>query len=75
MGPGQELIGRLNKRIGSSSCKELSGIDFTDMAQVMEYYASKEFEKCFAFVKDGAEEIALFLKEMEEKGELFRPDI
>ena len=75
MGPGQDLIARLNERIGSNSCKQLSGIDFTDMAQVMEYYASKEFEKCFSFVKEGAEEIALFLKELDERGELFRPDI
>ena len=75
MGPGQELVARLDNRIGSNSCRDLSGIDFTDMAQVMEFYTSKDYEKCFAFVKDGAEEIALFLKEMEEKGELFRPDI
>ncbi len=75
MGPGQELVARLDKRIGSNSCKELSGIDFTDLEQVTQYYATKEYEKCFSFVKDGAEEIALFLKEMEEKGELFRPGI
>jgi hypothetical protein len=75
MPPGQELIARLIKRIGSPSCKELSGIDFTDMEQVSEYYASGDYEKCLSFVADGAEEIALFLKELDERGELFRPDI
>jgi hypothetical protein len=75
MEPGQELIARLTRRIGSNSCRQLSGIDFTDMGQVMEFYASKENEKCFSFVKEGAEEIGQFLKELDEKGELFRPDI
>ncbi len=75
MEPGQELITRLTKRIGSNSCRLLSGIDFTDMGQVMEFYASKENEKCFSFVKDGAEEIGLFLRELDARGELFRPNI
>jgi C_GCAxxG_C_C family probable redox protein len=75
MSPGQELVARLVKRLGSSSCKELSGIDFTDMDQIMEYYASGDYEKCLTFVADGAEEIGLFLKELDEQGELFRPDM
>ncbi len=71
--PGQELVARLNKRIGSHSCKELTGVDFTDPEQAMEFYASRKNEKCFSLVADGAEEIGSFLKELEEKGELFRP--
>jgi C_GCAxxG_C_C family probable redox protein len=70
--PGQELIRRLNARIGSHSCRELTGVDFTDLNQALEFHASKEHEKCFARVADGAEEIALFIKELNQKGELFR---
>ena len=72
--PGQELIARLNKRLGSSSCKDLTGVDFTDMEAAISFYATKENEKCIGFVAEGAEEIALFLKELEEKGQLFRHD-
>ena len=72
--PGQELIQRLNARIGSHSCRELTGVDFTDLNQALAFQASKEHEKCFARVADGAEEIALFIKELKQKGELFRPN-
>ena len=70
--PGQELIRRLNAKFGSHSCKELTGVDFTDLKAALEFHASKEHEKCFDRVGDGAAEIALFLKELNEKGELFR---
>ena len=70
--PGQELIQRLNARIGSHSCKELTGVDFTDLNAALAFHASKEHEKCFARVGDGAEEIALFINELNQKGELFR---
>ena len=70
--PAQELIRRLNQRLGSSSCRELSGIDFTDMSQAMAFISSGENHKCIALVADGAEEIALFLQDMAKKGELFR---
>jgi len=70
--PGQELIQQLNTRIGSHSCRELTGVDFTDLNQALAFQASKEHEKCFARVADGAEEIALFIKELNQKGELFR---
>ena len=70
--PGQELIQRLNARIGNHSCRELTGVDFTDLNRALEFHASKEHEKCFARVADGAEEIALFIKELNQKGELFR---
>ena len=75
MSPGQELVTRLVKRIGSHSCKELTGVDFTDVEQVAKYYSSGDYEKCFSFVAQGAEEIGLFLKELDESGELFRPDM
>ncbi len=75
MSPGQRLIARLDKRIGSHSCKQLSGIDFTDIEQISGYYSSGDYERCLSFVADGAEEIGLCLKELEESGELFRPDI
>ena len=71
--PGQELIRRLNAKIGSHSCKELTGVDFTDLNAALEFHASKAHEKCLTRVADGAEEIALFIKELNQKGELFRP--
>jgi len=70
--PGQDLIGRLNAKIGSHSCKELTGVDFTDLNQALAFHASKEHERCFTRVADGAEQIALFIKELHQKGELFR---
>jgi len=73
--PGQELIQRLNARIGSHSCRELTGVDFTDLNQALAFHASKEHEKCFTRVADGAEEIALFIKELKHKGELFNRSI
>ncbi|MCP4751348.1 MAG: C_GCAxxG_C_C family protein [Proteobacteria bacterium] len=70
--PAQELVKRLNKRLGSHSCKELTGVDFTDLAQAMEFMASDDYNKCITRVAEGTEEIALLLKELDEKGELFR---
>ena len=70
--PGQELIGRLNAQIGSHSCKELTGVDFTDLDAALAFHASKEHERCYTRVADGAEQIALFVKELHKKGELFR---
>lgn len=72
--PAQDLIQRLNKRLGSSSCRELTGVDFTDMEAAIRFYATGENQKCFFRVADGAEEIALFLTELEESGQLFRPE-
>ncbi len=70
--PGQDLIARLEKRLGSISCKELSGVDFRDLEAAMKFISSGENAKCFDHVADGAEEIARFLQELSEKGELFR---
>ena len=72
--PAQDLIGRLNDRIGSHSCIELTGVDFTDLDQALAFHASTEHERCFTRVAEGAEEIALFIKELYKKGELFRFD-
>lgn len=72
--PAQDLMMRLNKKLGSPSCLELTGVDFTDLDKAMEFMSSKEHDKCLTRVAEGAEEIALFLKRLEEKGELFRTD-
>jgi hypothetical protein len=69
--PGQELIRRLNAKIGSHSCKELTGMDFTDLDAALAFHVSSEHEKCFTRVADGAEEIARFILELNQKGELF----
>jgi C_GCAxxG_C_C family probable redox protein len=70
--PGQDLVARLEKRLGSTSCRELSGVDFTDLDRAMNFISSGENAKCFDLVADGAEEIARFLQELSEKGDLFR---
>lgn len=73
--PGQELVSRLHARLGAHSCLDLVEVDFTDVEQIGEYYASGKPERCGNFVADGAEELGLFLQEKAESGELFRPDI
>jgi len=70
--PAQELIKRLNKRIGGHSCKELTGIDFLDLEQAMLYRQSPEHEKCVQRIGEGAEILAALLQELSRKGELFR---
>jgi len=70
--PGQELIRRLNRKIGSHSCLELTGVDFQDLNKAMEFVVSEEHGKCISRVAEGAEEIGLFLRDLEAKGELFR---
>jgi C_GCAxxG_C_C family probable redox protein len=70
--PGQDLVSRLQKRLGSLSCREISGVDFTDLEQAMKFISSGENARCFDHVAAGAEEIACFLQELGAKGELFR---
>jgi len=70
--PGQDLVARLEKRLGSTSCREISGVDFRDLQQAMKFISSGENTRCFDHVASGAEEIARFLQELGEKGELFR---
>ena len=70
--PAQELIKRLNQRIGGHSCKELTGIDFLDLEQAMRYRQSPEHETCVQRIGEGAEILAALLQELSRKGELFR---
>ena len=70
--PAQTLIKRLNNRLGSHSCKELTGLDFTDIKQAIKFVSSHEYEKCILRVGDGAEVIGHFLEELDKNGELFR---
>ncbi len=72
--PAQDLLKRLDKRTGSSSCKELTGVDFTDPEAAIHFVVTNGIEKCFDRIADGAEEIARFLKELEQGGLLFRHD-
>jgi C_GCAxxG_C_C family probable redox protein len=74
MPPAQELVDRLKKKMGSASCRDLTGVDFTDMNQAVAFFGSEGHEKCISRVAEGAEEIALFLKSLDERGELFRPE-
>jgi C_GCAxxG_C_C family probable redox protein len=69
--PTQELIQRLNERLGSHSCRELTGVDFTDLNQAMAFRASEDHKNCIARVADGAEEIAKLIREKSAEGEIF----
>ena len=71
--PAQKLLKRLNGALGSDSCRELTGVDFTDLDQALKFQTSLEHQKCIARVADGAEVIATVLKELERNEELFRP--
>ncbi len=70
--PGQDLIRRLDSRLGSRSCLEITGVDMNDLEQVAKFYESGDWEKCIDLVANGAEEIGMFLKKLEENGELYR---
>jgi C_GCAxxG_C_C family probable redox protein len=70
--PAQELVSLFTKRLGSSSCKELTGVDFTDLNQAIAFQMSGDNKKCLDRMEQGAEELALFLIEKQKKGELFR---
>jgi C_GCAxxG_C_C family probable redox protein len=70
--PAQDLVARLEKRLGTTSCRELSGVDFSDLNAAMQFILSGDHAKCFEHVANGAEEIAHFLQELSAKGELFR---
>ena len=66
----QELIRRISDRLGSHSCQELTGVDFTDLRQAARFSRSDEHQKCFTRVADGAEVIATLLSELRDQGEL-----
>ena len=63
---------RLNHRLGSHSCQELTGVDFKDLRQAAIFSRSDEHRKCFARVADGAEVIATLISELGNQGELKR---
>ena len=71
--PAQELVDLLRKKMGSASCRELTGVDFTNMSEAAAFFGTEGHERCSSWVADAAEEIALFLKELNERGDLFRP--
>lgn len=73
VGPTQELLSRMTARLGSYSCKELTGVDFLDLSQAMNFYAAGDNLKCIDRVAQGADVLAAFLKEKKAAGELFRP--
>jgi C_GCAxxG_C_C family probable redox protein len=73
MAPAQELVGRLQTKLGSASCRELTGVDFTNMNEAAAFFGTEGHERCASWVADAAGEIALFLKELDERGDLFRP--
>lgn len=66
----QELIKRINERLGSHSCLEMTGVDFTDLRQAAVFSKSEAHHKCFARVAEGAEVIAEFINELGDQGEL-----
>ena len=70
--PAQKLIKQLNHRIGSHSCLELTGVDFSNLDQALAFKASDGHVLCHQRVEEGAYEIARFLKTLEESGDLFR---
>ncbi|MDJ0623716.1 MAG: C-GCAxxG-C-C family protein [Desulfocapsaceae bacterium] len=70
--PAQELIQRLNARLGSHSCKEITGVDFTNRRQAQKYHLAGGKKRCERLVMEGVEEIAGFLQELDEQGGLFR---
>jgi len=70
--PAQELIRRLNEKIGSHSCQELTGVDFTDLEAAMNFRLSDDHQKCQDFVAEGAGVIARYLQELQQEDALFR---
>ncbi len=75
VGPAQELIQRLNTRLGSHSCREITEVDFTNRRQAQKYYLAGGKQRCEALVMEGAAEIASFLMELDERGDMFRPPV
>ncbi len=68
--PAQEMVRRINRRIGGHDCREMTGVDFTDLEQAMAYHGSPAAEECTRRIHDGAEEIARVLSELDAAGEL-----
>jgi C_GCAxxG_C_C family probable redox protein len=75
MMPAQELVERLRKKMGADSCQELTGVDFTNLNDAVAFFGTEGHERCMCRVAEGAEEIARFLNELNERGDLFRPEL
>jgi C_GCAxxG_C_C family probable redox protein len=75
VGPGQELVRRLTRRLGGHACLEMTGVDFTDLNAALAYKLSEDHRRCVERVGNGAETIARLLQEQNDRGELFRPDV
>jgi hypothetical protein len=72
--PAQKMVKRLIETIGGHSCLDMTGVDFTDLSAAMAYKLSPDHEKCAEDrVGNGANAIAKMLRELDEKGCLFRP--
>ena len=71
--PIQSMIKRLNLKIGSHSCFELTGVDFTDLNSAIAFRQSEDHLNCIKRVADGARVIAELLQELDRDGHLFRP--
>lgn len=74
MAPAQELVKLLEEKMGSTSCRDLTGVDFRDMNQAIAFFGSDGHEKCMSRVAEGAAETARFLADLDERGDLFRPE-
>lgn len=64
----RELFQQLGETFGSHSCKELTGVDFTNPRQAARFQKSEESKKCITMVGEGAEIIALILQNLNEEG-------
>ena len=73
--PGQELMARLTQKLGAASCRELTGVDFTDLPQAAAYMAGDGHARCVARVQEGAMTIADHLMRLQRAGALFTPEI
>jgi C_GCAxxG_C_C family probable redox protein len=71
--PTQELMQRLNNKLGSHSCRDLTGVDFTDLDQAIAFQSSEGHKQCINRVADGAEEIAKLISQKFAEGEVFYP--
>ncbi|MEW5734372.1 MAG: C-GCAxxG-C-C family protein [Thermodesulfobacteriota bacterium] len=70
--PAQDLVKQLTALLGSSSCRELTGVDFTDLGQALAFLVSPGHDTCITRVENGARAIASFLQEQQAAGLLFR---
>jgi len=58
MKPAQEMVRRFREAVGSTTCGELSGVDWTDPEDVARFITTPAHEKCYSVVRRGAEAVA-----------------